>query len=183
MNTNNISNSLWPSLKADAKANSINSESTIRVFASLLVHPGMQMLFLYRLEKKLRRYGALGKIFGRIIRVMSVILTSSHVSCDAYIEPGVAVPHASGIVIGEGVHIKKYVRIYQHVTIGKNQHSDSDYPVVGEGSTLYAGCCILGNIRIGNNVTIGANAVVLKSIPDGRIAVGVPARLLRKENE
>ena len=54
-------------------------------------------------------------------------------------------------------------------------------PDIGNNVKISTGACVLGEIKIGNNVTIGANAVVLKDVPDDCIAVGVPARIIKKE--
>lgn len=86
--------------------------------------------------------------------------------------------HYLGLVIGPGVVIGNNCTTYQQVTIGQK---NGKYPTIGENVTLYAGCKVLGNINIGNNVEIGANAVVLKDVPDNCIAVGVPARIISKE--
>lgn len=55
------------------------------------------------------------------------------------------------------------------------------YPIIGDNVIIGTGARILGNVRIGNNVKIGSNSVVLTDIPDNCLAVGVPARIIRKE--
>ena len=65
--------------------------------------------------------------------------------------------------------------------IGK-KYSGGEFPTIGNNVKISTGACVLGDIRIGNNVTIGANAVVLKDIPDNCIAVGVPAKIISKDN-
>ena len=67
--------------------------------------------------------------------------------------------------------------IFQGVTIG---YSSSGVPQIGDNVVLTSGCKLLGGIRIGNNVIIGANAVVTHDIPDNSIAVGIPARVISK---
>lgn len=83
-------------------------------------------------------------------------------------------PHfALGIVIHPRAKIGNNFKIYQNVTIGC-RNGDGP-PIIGENCYIGSGACVLGKIKIGNNVTIGANAVVLKDIPDNCTAVGVPA--------
>lgn len=66
--------------------------------------------------------------------------------------------------------------IRQGVTIG-TKNEDHDVPIIGNNVEFGAGCKVLGKIKIGNNVIIGANAVVLCDVPDNSIAVGIPAKI------
>ena len=86
--------------------------------------------------------------------------------------------HLDGICIGSGVEIGNNCTIYQQVTIGKEKEQ---FPTIGDNVTIYAGAKILGGIKIGNNAVIGANAVVLKDVPDNCVAVGIPARIIKKD--
>ena len=92
---------------------------------------------------------------------------------------GVTIAHFHGIVIHHHSKIGKGTVIYQQVTIGGRNGKGG--PVVGENCILGAGCCVCGNITIGNNVHVGANAVVLNDIPDNCTVVGVPAKIVKKE--
>jgi serine O-acetyltransferase len=67
------------------------------------------------------------------------------------------------------------------VVIGLARTDDPCAPIFGNNVDVGAGAKVLGRIRIGNNVLIGANAVVVTDVPDGCIAVGVPARILRRK--
>lgn len=88
-------------------------------------------------------------------------------------------PHGlNGIVIHPTAQIGKNVTILQQVTIGTRHENVS--AVIGDGCFIGAGAKILGNITIGKNVSIGANAVVLCDVPDNCTAVGVPARIYEK---
>lgn len=86
-------------------------------------------------------------------------------------------PHPIGIVIGEGVEIGKNCIIYQNVTIGQKNNK---YPKIGNNVTIYAGAIVIGDIVIGDNCVIGANAVVNKSFPKNSVIVGIPARKIGK---
>ncbi len=77
-------------------------------------------------------------------------------------------------IIGENV------RIDQHVTIGIRWDEDAA-PIIGNNVRIGAGAKVLGKIRIGDNARIGANAVVLTDVPDNATAVGVPARIIKKD--
>lgn len=91
-----------------------------------------------------------------------------------------------GTVIHERCKIGDNCEIYQNVTVGGNGKKDSPWsrvPIIGDNVKIYAGACLLGPITIGNNVVIGANAVVLCNVPDNSIAVGVPARIIVKNED
>ena len=86
-----------------------------------------------------------------------------------------------GVVIGHNVTVGKNVRFYQGVTVGSRKSTESRsavYPVIGDNCVLYAGCAVLGNIRLGRGVVVGANSVVLEDVPDGCTVVGNPARIV-----
>jgi serine O-acetyltransferase len=83
-----------------------------------------------------------------------------------------------GIVIHKDAVIGNNVRIDQHVTIGGRVGPGA--PLIGDNVRIGAGAKLLGSIRIGQHAQIGANAVVIKDVPDNATAVGVPARIIRK---
>ncbi len=84
-----------------------------------------------------------------------------------------------GIVIHKESVIGRNCHISQNVTIGGGGGPDGGLPVIGDNVTVGAGAVILGNVHIGNNASIGANAVVLNDIPANAVAVGVPARVVK----
>ncbi len=96
--------------------------------------------------------------------------------------------HGMGVVIHPRVVIGDNVKIFQNVTIGRNWGKDGTRsiiyppPRIGNNVRIGAGAVIIGNITIGDNVLIGANSVVLKDVPSDSTAVGVPARIIKKNN-
>ena len=84
--------------------------------------------------------------------------------------------HLDGITIGSGVEIGNNCVIYQQVTIGKEKDS---FPIIGNNVTIYAGAKIIGGVKIGDNSVIGANAVVIRDVPENSTEVGVPARIIK----
>ena len=133
----------------------------------------MRWLYLHKLKY-------LSLLIKKLIRVLY--------ACDIFpttdIGKGCVFQHGgAGTVIHERCKIGANCEIYQNVTIGGNGKKDSPWPrvpMIGDNVKIYAGACLLGPITIGNNVVIGANAVVLCNMPDDSIAVGVPARVLAR---
>lgn len=106
----------------------------------------------------------------------------------AEIGHGLQTPHPIGIVIGSDCRIGSGVIIYQNVTLGTNEQASylggiRSYPTIGDGAILYAGAIVIGAVQIGQNVIVGANAVVTMDMPAGCIAVGVPARAKRPRSD
>ncbi|MFC6276910.1 serine O-acetyltransferase [Psittacicella hinzii] len=100
----------------------------------------------------------------------------------ARIGHGVMLDHATGIVIGETTVIANDVSLLQGVTLGGTGKECGDrHPKINQGVMIGAGAKVLGNIRIGENVKIGANSVVLKEVPDYTVAAGVPARIISQQ--
>lgn len=97
---------------------------------------------------------------------------------------GVTFEHQHGIVIHGNTVIGDGCIIRQGVTIG-NRHIEKplEAPIIGTNVNIGAGAKILGKVNIGDNVVIGANAVVIKDIPDNAIAVGIPARVINAKFE
>jgi serine O-acetyltransferase len=89
--------------------------------------------------------------------------------------------HGTGTVIGSTAVVGDNCSILHHVTLGGSGRKDVDrHPKVGEGCLIGAGSSILGNVRIGNRVQIGAGSLVLEDVDDNAVVVGVPARVVGK---
>ena len=87
---------------------------------------------------------------------------------------GLRIPHLQGIIISDYAVIGNYCTIYQQVTIGANEHklNYKNAPHIGDRVYIGAGAKLIGNIYIGNDVIIGANAVVTKDVSDGMTVIG-----------
>jgi serine O-acetyltransferase len=99
---------------------------------------------------------------------------------------GLILPHTQGTVIGAW-SIGENATIFQGVTLGAREldfsYRPSSRPVLGDSVTVGAGAKVLGGISVGSDVQIGANAVVLHSLPSHIVAVGIPAKIVRSRNE
>lgn len=92
------------------------------------------------------------------------------------------IDHGMGIVIGETAEVGEDCLIYHGVTLGAVANKKGKrHPTVGNNVMLGAGAVILGAVNVGNNVKVGANAVVLEDIEDNATAVGAPARVIKNK--
>lgn len=164
----------------DAIANG-GKPSFKRTIKLLFFHSGFQFLVAFRIQYRLRKYGAFGCLLATVILKFFTDITGCHFHPDVYLEGGIQLPHATGIVVGQGVIIRSGVTIYHNVTLGRRIATQGSYPELSQGCTIYAGAQILGDITIGKNACVGANSVVLQSVPDNAVAVGIPARILRNK--
>ncbi len=120
----------------------------------------------------------------RLISQLSRFFTGIEIHPGATIGKRVFFDHGMGIVIGETAEIGDDCVIYHGVTLGGTSTSKiKRHPTLKNGVVVGAGAKILGDITLGENVKIGANSVVLKSIPNNRVAVGIPARIIKKAKE
>jgi serine O-acetyltransferase len=98
----------------------------------------------------------------------------------ARIGPGLALPHAGrGVSIDPDARIGAHCMIFPFVTIGRDGRSAS--PCVGDDVSMGTGARILGPVTVGSGAHVGANSVVIRDVPAGATAFGVPARILRQE--
>jgi serine O-acetyltransferase len=103
------------------------------------------------------------------------ILTGIELPCEVPLGKGFVIEHSGGIVVSGFARFGDNCRIRNGVVIGLSRVEEPCAPQLGNDVDVGAGAKLLGNIRIGNHVRIGANAVVLCDVPDHSIAVGVPA--------
>lgn len=147
-----------------------------------LLHPRFLPNVLLRLSHSAALNGI--PLLPQICTYLNIVLFGIEVAPRCHIGPGLFLPHTSGTVIGAWC-LGKNVTVFQNVTLGaKNIDMGFDQtlrPHVGDGVMLGAGSKILGGISVGDNVTVGSNAVVLASVEPNSIAVGVPAKVVLKE--
>lgn len=114
----------------------------------------------------------------RLLKTLSEILTGIDLPCEAIVGRRFRIDHFGGIVISGDAVFGEGCIIRNGVTVGLRNTGKRGSPVIGDRVDIGAGAKILGAIRIGNDVAIGANAVVLSDVPSNSIAVGIPARIL-----
>lgn len=152
--------------------------STSAFIRLLAFQPGFQLITCIRIQGLVRGIPVLGKLLHRVMWYFTTIWFSTEISPDAHIGPGAYFPHPPGIVIGGKAVIGANVSIYQGVTVGRADSRDHKVPIIMDNVKVYAGAKVLGSITVGRGSVIGANAVVLRDVPEGHAAVGVPARIM-----
>jgi serine O-acetyltransferase len=116
----------------------------------------------------------------KFLKVGSQILTGIDLPCEARVGRRLRFDHFGGIVVSGDAVIGDDVVIRNGVTIGLRHTDSPGAPVIGNRVDIGAGAKILGSIRIGDDAVIGANAVVIRDVPAGATAVGIPARILAR---
>ena len=113
------------------------------------------------------------------------ILTGIEIAYTAEIGPGIVFTHIGGVVIGPYSRIGKYASFHEGVTVGAAGSGIGNYgfPEIGDAVYFGAGSKVIGRVKLGNDVLIGANAVVTNDFPDKAVVAGVPARLLRLQDQ
>jgi serine O-acetyltransferase len=126
--------------------------------------------------------GRVSPFLAMVVKQINHVITGADIAFQAQAGPGLHLQHPTGVVIGPDVVIGAGTVIEQGATLGATADSDADYavPVVGSGVLIGAGARIIGDVTIGDDAKIGANAVVLRDVPPGATAVGVPARLIER---
>lgn len=119
------------------------------------------------------------KIFNAIWRKLIEITTGIEIPNRTEIGKGLYINHAFGIFIHNGVKIGEYCNLSQDVSIGIAGRGDKQgVPQLGNRVFVGPGARIIGPVKVGNDVAIGANAVVTKDLPDYAVAVGIPAKII-----
>jgi serine O-acetyltransferase len=142
-----------------------------REIVSALTHDGLVVLITTRLRGAARRRKI--PLVNGVLRRIETMLFGIEIGRDVTLGEGVVFLHTHGIVIGGDAQIGDRVVFLGSNTVGSIGHKG--YPRIGNDVVIGAGARILGPVTIGDRASIGANAVVVKDVPAGATAVGVPA--------
>jgi serine O-acetyltransferase len=152
------------------------------VLEIVLCYPGFHAILLHRLAHKL--YGWKVPLAPRVISQTGRFLTGIEIHPGATIGRRFFIDHGMGVVIGETAEIGDDVLLYQGVTLGgTGNEKGKRHPTLGSHVVVGSGAKVLGNIRIGDNVKIGAGSVVVHPVPDNSTVVGIPGRVVRTRTE
>jgi serine O-acetyltransferase len=153
--------------------------AAINIMEVITSYPGVQAILLHRIANFLHRLGI--PYVPRFLSHVNRMVTQIEIHPGAKIGSDFFIDHGGGVVIGETAEIGNNVTIYQGVTLGGiTMTREKRHPTVGNDVVIGSGARILGPVKIGNRVRIGANAVVTEDIPDDSVVVGVPGRIVAR---
>jgi serine O-acetyltransferase len=147
----------------------------------LLLYPGLHAVWVHRITHWLwvRNVKLPARWFSQLARWM----TGIEIHPGATIGTGVFIDHGMGVVIGETAEVGNDVTLYHGVTLGGTSlEKGKRHPTIGDRVTIGAGAKILGNIIVGADSRIGANAVVVKPVPGNSVVVGVPGQIVKRSH-
>lgn len=152
--------------------------SSMEVF----LYPSFRVMLHYRLAHKL--YKKKHYFLARFISQRAAAKTGIEIHPGASIGSGFFIDHGSGVIIGETTIIGNNVTLYQGVTLGgTGKETGKRHPTLEDNVMVSAGAKVLGSFTIGANSKIGAGSVVLEEVPPNCTVVGVPGRIVKRENE
>src|SRR5450759_1462218 len=146
-------------------------------FEIVFCYPGLWAVWGHRVVHVLWRWRL--KLLARWISQLLRGLTGIEIHPGAIIGQGLFIDHGMGVVIGETAEIGADVTLYQGVTLGGTSlEKGKRHPTLGDGVGVGAGAKVLGAITVGECSRVGANAVVVKPVPDCAVVVGVPGEIV-----
>lgn len=156
--------------------------AAVNITEVLTSYPGVQAILLHRLAHFLYELGV--PYLPRFLSHVNRSVTQIEIHPGAEIGTDFFIDHGGGVVIGETTEIGDNVTLYQGVTLGGTSlERGKRHPTVGDDVVIGAGATLLGPIRIGDRVKIGANAAVVEDVPPDSVVVGVPARIISRKGE
>ena len=151
-------------------------------FEIFFMYSGLHAIWWYRIGHFFYKK----KMFGtaRLISQWGRFWTGIEIHPGATIGRGLFIDHGMGVVIGETTEIGDNVTIYQGVTLGgTGKDTGKRHPTIGNNVMIGSGAKVLGPFKVGDNSKIAANAVVLNEVPENSTCVGVPARIVKINNQ
>ena len=145
--------------------------------ARMVLSDGTSAQLLYRaMQFFQQRNVAPAKVIAFGLYRLNAVIGHVVIGRNAEFGDGLIILHSFGIVVNSSVKAGKNLVLEHGVTIGAEKDQS---PVIGDNVFIGAGAKVIGGIRIGNDVKIGANAVVTKDVPDGATVVGIPGRVVK----
>jgi serine O-acetyltransferase len=169
---------MFSRLRSDIKTILDRDPAARNAWEALTCYPGLHALVLHRRAHWFWEHGF--KWLGRYVSHIGRFLTGIEIHPGAVIGQRVFFDHAMGVVVGETAEIGDGCTIYQGVTLGGTSlyKGAKRHPTLGKNVVVSAGAKVLGGFTVGDNAKIGANAVVIKPVPAGATAMGIPARII-----
>jgi serine O-acetyltransferase len=155
-------------------------------FEAITCYPGLHAVWMHRAAHACWHSGTgIGKWLGRFISHVARFLTGIEIHPGATVGRRVFIDHGMGIVVGETAEIGDDCTIYQGVTLGGTSlyKGTKRHPTLGKGVVIAAGAKVLGGFTVGDGASVGSNSVLLKPVPPGATAVGIPAHIIIKDKD
>lgn len=157
-------------------------DPAIHTAMEVFLYPSFKVMLHYRVAHKL--YLNEHYFLARWVSQRGVRKTGIEIHPGAQIGKGFFIDHGNGVIIGETTIIGDNVTLYQGVTLGgTGKEQGKRHPTLGNNIMIGAGAKVLGSCTIGDNCKIGAGSVVLCDVPSGATVVGVPGRVVRRNNQ
>ena len=169
----------FASMRDDLKSALQRDPAARSRFEIALLYPGLHAIWTHRVSHWFWVHNA--KLTARWLSQLARSLTGIEIHPGATIGQRVFIDHGMGVVIGETAEVGDDVTLYHGVTLGGTSlNKGKRHPTIGDRVTIGAGAKVLGNITIGADSRIGANAVVVKSVPENAVVVGVPGQVVKR---
>ena len=173
---------MFKNMRADLRAARERDPAARSNFEIFLLYSGFHAICRHRIAHFYYRHNL--RFLARLVSQWNRFCTGVEIHPAAKIGPGFFIDHGTGIVIGETTEIGANCTIYQNATLGgTGKDVGKRHPTLGNNVMVGAGAKVLGPFTVGDNSKIAANAVVLDTIPPNSTAVGVPARVVRRNGE
>ena len=170
---------IFEAIRRDVQAARDRDPAARSVLEVAMCYPGVRAVWGHRVAHYLWANGF--KLAARVVGEVTRLVTGVDIHPAAAIGPGLFIDHATGVVIGETAQVGEDVTIYQGVTLGGTSlERTKRHPTVGDRVVIGAGAKLLGAITIGEGSRIGANAVVVRSVPPDSVVVGVPGQVISR---
>jgi len=148
----------------------------------LLTYSGLHATIIYRITHALRNFKI--PFLPRLVSQLGRFLTGIEIHPGATVGKGFFIDHGMGVVIGETSIVGDNVTLFQGVTLGgTGKERGKRHPNIGNNVVIGTGAKVLGNITVGDNSYVGANAVVIKDVPPNSTVVGVPGRITKQDGK
>lgn len=147
----------------------------------VLLYPSFRVMLSYR--KAHKQYLKGHYVRARWISQRAARKTGIEIHPGATIGKGFFIDHGAGVIIGETAIVGDNVTLYQGVTLGgTGKETGKRHPTLGDNVMVSAGAKIIGSFTVGENSKIGAGSVVIEEVPPNCTVVGVPGRIVRRDN-
>ncbi|MDD5502223.1 MAG: serine O-acetyltransferase [Candidatus Thermoplasmatota archaeon] len=155
------------------------AKSAIEIF---FLYPGLHAIWSHRVSHFFWKHRL--RFLARLVSHVNRFFTGIEIHPGATIGRRVFIDHGMGVVIGETAEVGDDVLMYQGVVLGGvDLEKKKRHPTVESGVVIGAGAILLGPITIGSNARVGAGSVVVKSVPPGKVVVGIPGRIIEEKGK